>query len=101
MEFKEGIFSGKNHWARCIGLLTFRGNIQEKEVRIHICLDKKKNHISTDLANQLIFPKTNVIETKDFFFAINMTSKIYCWHSKIINSHRILRLQLYMKKRLI
>ena len=68
MDFKEGIFSGKNHLSRCIGLLTFRGNIQEKEVSIHICPDKKKNHISMDLVNQLIIPKTNVIETKDFFF---------------------------------
>jgi hypothetical protein len=69
MDFKEGIFSGKNHLSRCIGLLTFRGNIQEKEVSIHIFPDKKKNHISMDLANQLIIPKTNVIETKDFFFS--------------------------------
>jgi hypothetical protein len=68
MDFKEGIFSGKNHLTRCIELLTFRGNIQEKEVSIHICPDKKKNHISIDLANQLIIPLTNVIETKDFFF---------------------------------
>jgi hypothetical protein len=68
---------GKNHLSRCIRLLTFSENIQEKEVSIHICLDKKKNHIHMDLANQLIIPKTNVIETKDFFFAINMTSMIY------------------------
>jgi hypothetical protein len=66
MEFKEGIFSSKNHRARCIGLLTFKGNIQEKEVSVHICPDKKKNHISMDLANQLIIPRTSVIETKDF-----------------------------------
>jgi hypothetical protein len=26
-----------------------------------------KNHISIDLANSLIIPKTSVIETKDFF----------------------------------
>ena len=102
MDFKEWIFSSKNHLSRCIRLLTFRGNIQEKEVSIHIFPDKKKNHISMDLANQLIIPKTNVIEQKDFFFlAINMASKIYHWHSKIINSYRISRLQLYMKKRLI
>jgi hypothetical protein len=68
MEFKEGIFFGKYHLTKYIGLLTFRGNIQEKEVSIHICLDKKKNHISMDLANQLIIPKTNAIETKVFFF---------------------------------
>jgi hypothetical protein len=47
--------------------LIFRGNIQEKEINIHICPDKKKNHISIDLANQLIIPKTSVIETKDLF----------------------------------
>jgi hypothetical protein len=67
MDFKEGIFSGKNHLIRCIKLLIFRGNIQEKEISIHICPDKKKNHISIDLANQLIIPKTSVIETKDLF----------------------------------
>jgi hypothetical protein len=77
MDFKEEIFSGKNHLSRCIRLLTFRGNIQEKEVSIRIFPDKKKNHISIDLANQIIIPKTNVIETKVFFFAINMTSMIY------------------------
>ena len=67
MDFKEEIFYGKNHLTRCIGLLTFRGNIQEKEVSIHIGPDKKKNHISMDLENQLIIPKTNVIETRLFF----------------------------------
>jgi hypothetical protein len=77
MDFKEGIFSGKNHLNRCIKLLTFRRNIQEKEVSIHIFPEKKKNHISMDLANQLIIPKTNVIKTKDSFFAINMTSRTY------------------------
>jgi hypothetical protein len=67
MDFKEGIFFSKNHLSRCIRLLTFRGNIQEKEVSIHICPNKKKNDISMDFTNQLIIPKTNVIETKDFF----------------------------------
>jgi hypothetical protein len=67
MDFKEGIFSGKNRQDKCIGLLIFRGNIQEKEISIHICPDKKKNHISVDLANQLIIPKTSVIETKGLF----------------------------------
>jgi hypothetical protein len=75
MDFKEGIFSSKNHLSRCIGLLIFRGNIQEKEISIHICPNKKQNHITMDLANQLIISKTNVIETKNFFLAINMTSR--------------------------
>jgi hypothetical protein len=77
MDFKEGIFSHKNHLTRCIRLLTLRGNIQEKKVSTHICPNKKKNHISMDLVNQLIIPKTNVIETKGFFLAINMTSRTY------------------------
>jgi hypothetical protein len=68
MGFKEGIFSGKKHLSRCIILLTFRRNIQEKEVSIQIFPHMKKNHISMDLVNQLIIPKTNVIKTKDFFF---------------------------------
>ena len=67
MDCKEGIFSGKNNLSRCIGLLKFRGNIQEKEISIHICPDKKKNHISIDLSNQLIISKTSVIETKYLF----------------------------------
>ena len=48
-------------------LLKFNEIIQEMDINIIVFQPTKKNHISLDLANQLMVPEPNIIENDTSF----------------------------------
>ena len=54
-------------------LIKIKGSLAGKEVLISIDLNQKDNYVSTECANQLVIPESNIIETN----SINANEKQY------------------------
>ena len=63
----KGRFSYKGCKIPCYGPFTLKGSIQRREVTIVIGMTQDENYINVNLANELLIPKSNIIE-KEYIF---------------------------------
>ena len=64
-KLKEGRFP-KNH-SKCVdALIEIKGSLAGKEVLISIDFTRKNNYVSTECANQLVIPESNITEANSF-----------------------------------
>ena len=64
-KLKKGRFL--KNYSMCVdALIEIKGSLAGKEVLISIDFNRKNNYISTECANQLVIPESNITEVNSF-----------------------------------